>query len=149
MSDSLDRATSAIGELSGSVRALHAEVVQAEALRTAKIRWIQRVLYVLVPCVVLLVVLAISNFVLLARINGIAGDVRSTNTTLLDCINSTGECGRRNASNQGKVLDEVKRYELTVIYCARTNPQPVDPDGSAFVACINRLYPGGPVLRGR
>lgn len=71
---------------------------------------------------------------------------RRTNHTLLDCVNSTGICGQINAANQAKILDTVKLYELTVIYCARTNPANIDPKGDKFVECVTKLYPGGPAL---
>lgn len=80
------------------------------------------------------------------QIKDIAASTESTNRTLLECLNATGECGKVNAENQGRILDSVKRYELTVVYCGRTNPQPVDPKGDKFLACIARLYPGGPTL---
>lgn len=79
----------------------------------------------------------------------VARDSQATYALLLDCLNTQGECGKRNATQTKALLDEIKRYELTVIYCARTNPQPLDADGSKFVACIDRLYPGGPALNGR
>lgn len=79
----------------------------------------------------------------------IAQDTRSTNALLLDCLNSTGQCGRVNAREQALTLDEVKKYELTVLYCVRTNPQLVDKNGEKFLACVDRLYPGGPTLNGR
>jgi hypothetical protein len=71
---------------------------------------------------------------------------RKTNHTLLDCVNSTGSCGQANQANQAKILDTVKLYELTVLYCARTNPRDVDPNGDKFIACVNTLYPGAPQL---
>lgn len=80
---------------------------------------------------------------------GIAKDASATNTTLLDCLNARGECGKLNAEQQRKVLNEVKKYELTGFYCARTNPQPTDEQGAALLACMNRLYPGGPTLNKR
>lgn len=79
----------------------------------------------------------------------IALNVQHTNDLLLDCLNSTGQCGQVNQANQAKILDEVKKYELTVIYCARTNPQPIDANGDKFIACVAKLYPGGPQLNGR
>lgn len=76
----------------------------------------------------------------------IAAAVQTTNQTLLDCVNSTGVCGQVNSANQSKILDTVKQYELTVIYCARTNPANLDPKGDKFLVCVNKLYPGGPQL---
>lgn len=84
-----------------------------------------------------------------ARTAAIAQDTRQTNETLLDCLNSRGKCGSYNAAQAALTLDEVKKYELTVIYCARTNPLTEDPKGVKFIACVERLYPGGPELNGR
>lgn len=116
----------------------------------------QRLAMALIGAVAILLVIAAINAsnIAVARKNAattaaIAKDSRSTNTTLLDCLNSTGACGRLNAEQQRKTLDEVKRYELTVIFCARSNPITVDADGDKFLACVHRLYPGGPDLNGR
>lgn len=78
-----------------------------------------------------------------------ASDAGHTYALLLDCLNGSGECGKLNAENQKKLLDEVKLYELTVLYCVRINPQVDDPDGDDFIACVERLYPGGPKLQNR
>lgn len=80
------------------------------------------------------------------RATEIVAEVRATNRFLLDCINATGACGKANVANMNKAMNEIKRYELTGLYCARTNPQPVDPRGDKFLACMKRLYPTGPVL---
>ncbi len=79
----------------------------------------------------------------------IADDVKNTNTLLLDCLNSQGECGKWNAEQQRRTLEEIKKYELTGFYCIRNNPGPTDPDGEKFLACVNRLYPGGPQLNAK
>jgi hypothetical protein len=76
----------------------------------------------------------------------IATQAAAINQTLLDCVNSTGQCGQVNQANQAKILDTVKLYELTVLYCARTNPRDVDKSGDLFIACVNTLYPGGPQI---
>lgn len=110
---------------------------------------------IVVSMALLLVMAAINAFNIgQARKNAgvtakIARDTRSTNQTLLDCLNAAGQCGKQNAQQQKTILDEIKKYELTVIYCARTNPQQVDATGGKFIACVDRLYPGGPDLNGR
>jgi hypothetical protein len=139
---SLDRATTAIGELSGSVRALHTEVVQAEALRTEKIRAIQRVLFVLAPCVVLLIVLAASNAVLLARTSEAANASRSTNELLLGCLQPGTKCSNTNATKTAEVLDRVRQTQFVIAVCQRQNPVDKDPDGARMQACVRRYYPG-------
>ncbi len=79
----------------------------------------------------------------------ISEDVKKTNDLLLDCLNSTGECGAFNAQQQKQVLDEVKKYELTGFYCIRNNPADSDPKAEKFLECMNRLYPGGPQLNSK
>ena len=80
----------------------------------------------------------------------IAKDAQGTYALLLDCLDSqSGACGKRNAVKQKAILDEIKKYELTVIYCARTNPVTEDRSGDKFIACVDRLYPTGPELNGR
>lgn len=79
----------------------------------------------------------------------IADDVKKTNSLLLDCVNSSGECGKWNAEQQRKTLDEIKKYELTGFYCIRNFPATADPDGEKFLTCMERLYPGGPKLNGK
>lgn len=76
----------------------------------------------------------------------IARATAQTNATLADCLNVRGECGKLSAQNQRQAVDNIKLYDLTVIYCARTNPQPTDPKGDKFIQCITKLYPTGPVL---
>jgi hypothetical protein len=78
-----------------------------------------------------------------------AQDANGTYALLLDCLNSRGECGKLNAENAKKTLDEVKLYELTVLYCVRINPALADPKGDQFIDCVTRLYPGGPILKNR
>lgn len=103
--------------------------------------------------VVFLITLGIVNAINLAEARksqkstaDIAKGVQDNNRTLLDCVNSTGACGQINQANQAKILDTVKLYELTVIYCARTNPATVDPKGDKFLICVKKLYPDGPDL---
>lgn len=119
-------------------------------------REMHRLGWLMVACMAVLVILAVFNAVNIAtaRTNAaqtaaIARDSRSTNELLLDCLNAAGTCGKANAQQQRKILDEIKKYELTVIYCARTNPQNLDESGNKFIACVDRLYPGGPDLNGR
>jgi len=139
---SLDRATAAIGELSGSVRALHGEVVQSEALRTTKIKWIQRVLYVMVPAMVLMILLAVTNFVLLSRINQAASDARSTNDLLLGCLQPQSACSQQNQKATAAVMNQIRQTQFTIAFCQRINPIDQDPDGSGVIRCVQQYYPG-------
>lgn len=75
-----------------------------------------------------------------------ARDAKATYAILYDCLNQQGECGRQNAAESKRLLDEVKLYELTVLYCVRINPQIADPQGDDFLDCVKRLYPTGPEL---
>lgn len=100
--------------------------------------------------VIVLAVILVLFLLTLGVINAInLTNTRATNQTLLDCVNATGACGQVNAESQTRILDTVKKYELTVLYCARTNPQPIDPKGDKFLACVDALYPGGPQLNRR
>lgn len=138
---SLDRATVAIGELSTSVRSLHSEVVQSETLRTTKIKWIQRLLYVMVPAIVLLMLLAISNFVLLSKINAAASDARSTNTLLLGCLQPGTKCSDQNRRQTAAALDQIRQTQFAIALCQRLNPIDKDPDGTGVVRCVQQYYP--------
>lgn len=137
------------------------ERVQDEtAARDRKVEALERshrqVRWVIVLAVILalfLIALGIINAVNLnstrrsqSQVAQIAANADQTNRTLLDCINARGACGQANAAAQRQVLNQVKLYDLTVIYCARTNPISVDADGTKFVACVKSLYPDGPTL---
>ena len=89
------------------------------------------------------------NAINLAAAKDQQDQIREINSTLLDCVNSTGNCGQINAQNQARILDQVKQYELTGFYCIRNNQATVDPKGEAFLKCMEKLYPGGPMLQGR
>lgn len=115
--------------------------------QSRKLAWIG------LAAIALMVILGIINAANLnsARKNAkatadIARATAQTNSTLADCLNVRGECGKLSAQSQKRVLDEVKLYSLTVVYCARTNPQPTDPKGDKFITCVNKLYPTGPAL---
>jgi hypothetical protein len=109
----------------------------------------RNLMYALVVTMAFLLVIAGVNAYNLAESKKEQEQIEAINRTLLDCQNSTGECGRANAQNQKRLLDEVKEYELTGFYCIRTNPAQRDPDGDAFLKCMDRLYPNGPTLNGR
>lgn len=78
---------------------------------------------------------------------GIAEDTRSTYTLLLDCLDTTnGTCGKQNTTRTAALLDDLKRYELVAIYCARLNPRVDDPTDAGFFTCIQQHYPNGPTV---
>ena len=142
MSDpSLDRATTAIGDLSISVRALHAEVVQSETLRSRKIKLITAALIVLVPATVLMLVMAITNFVLLNRTNEAADDSRSTNQLLYGCFQPGTTCSIENLKRTGEVMNQLRQTQFVIAVCQRLHPISEDPEGAALVACVQQYYP--------
>lgn len=141
MSD-LDRAAAAVGELSASVRQLSAEVLESEHLRSSKIRWLQRLMFVLIPAVALLVVLAISNFVLLHRVSVAAGQVQSTNTLLFSCLQPGTECNKANADAIATLLNSMRQTQFVIAVCQRQNPVTTDADGKDLVRCVQAYYPG-------
>lgn len=98
---------------------------------------------------IVLLGLAVVNAVNISAAREQQDQVKDLNGIMLDCVNSTGACGQANAVQQARILDSVKQYELTGFYCARTNPANVDPKGEDFLACMARLYPGGPTLSNR
>jgi hypothetical protein len=143
MSDpSLDRATKAIGDLSTSVRSLHAEVVQSESLRSRKIKLITAALIVMVPAVVLLVFMAISNFVLVSKTNDAADEARKTNELLYGCFQPNTTCSNENLKNTAAVMNQLRQTQFVIAVCQRLHPITEDPDGAAMVACVQQYYPG-------
>ncbi len=138
---SLDRATTAIGQLSKSVRELHAEVVQAESLRTQKIRLITQMMFAVGAAAILLVIMAASNFVLLNRINAAAADARSTNDLLLGCFTPGSQCSNENTKRTGAALDQLRQTQFVIAVCQRQHPVTEDPEGVAMVSCVQQYYP--------
>lgn len=136
--------------------ALVKQVREETAARDRKIDVMERsqrqmklLVYMVSAVTVLLLGLAVVNAVNIAAAKDQQNSIRQINATLLDCVNSTGECGRINAQNQIEVLDRVKEYNLVGFYCIRTNPGTVDPKAEAFLKCMERVYPGGPKLERR
>jgi hypothetical protein len=76
-----------------------------------------------------------------------AKNASDTYALLLDCLNQRGQCGKQNAEANKKIIDDVKLYQLVVMYCARTNSREVDPTGDKLVGCVERMYQGGPQLK--
>lgn len=138
---SLDRATSAIGELSSSVRSLTGEVVQSEALRGRKIKAIQHVLYVLVPGVILLLILAFSNFALLSRVNKAAADAKSTNQLLLGCFQPGTQCSESAKAQAAQRSNEGRQAIYVMLICLRLNPSAEDPNAVDVQKCVQQYYP--------
>lgn len=95
---------------------------------------------------VLLLGLAAANFISINQTRKSAAITADTNKLLYGCFDSRSECSRVNQAQQTRLLDEIKKYELTALYCARINPQIADPHGEAFITCLKELYPSGPTL---
>jgi hypothetical protein len=138
---SLDRATTAIGQLSKSVRDLHDEVVQSESLRAQKIRLMTQVMAAIGVAAVLLVLLAASNFVLLNRIKAAASDARSTNDLLVGCFTPGTPCSNESTKRTGEALEQLRQTQFVIAVCQRRHPVVEDPDGVAMVSCVQQYYP--------
>jgi hypothetical protein len=138
---SLDRATAVVGELASSVRRLTEEVVASEALRTRKIRVIQQAMYVMVPAVVLLVVLAFTNFVLLSRVKDAADSAKNTNDLLVSCFQPGTECSNSSSQKTGEAINQLRQTQFVIAICQRQNPVTEDPNGTKIVSCVQRYYP--------
>ncbi len=138
---SLDRATTAIGELSTSVRSLHAEVVRSESLRTRKIKLITMALIVLVPATVLMLIMAVTNFVLLSNTNQAADEARATNQLLYGCLKPGTTCSNENLRKTADVMNQLRQTQFVIAVCQRLHPVTEDPEGVAMVACVQQYYP--------
>lgn len=152
----LDSLVAATSRSNWTMTALLEEIRLAAEARDKKIAAIEeaaeqsRLLsYLATGGLVLLLILGVVTLYNVSLTNSQNADIAGINETLLDCVNSTGDCGRVNAASQAKILDTVKQYELTGFYCIRTNPAAMDPTGEALLACMERLYPGGPTLKNR
>lgn len=139
---SLDRAAAVIGDLAQDIRSLTREVATSEALRSSKIRWIQKLLYVLVPAIILLVIMAISNFALLSRVNATAASSKSTNELLLGCLQPNTTCNRINTEKTAALLNQIRQTQFVIAVCQRQNPIDTDPAGSGLIRCVQAYYPG-------
>lgn len=161
--DPIERLVAANAESTETMRALVEKVREDAHLRERKVDLLEaglhqtRRLLLLVGAVLVLVLgIGVINAVNIGqgRRNAeatarVARDAEATYALLYGCLDASGPCGRANAARTKEALDKIKQYELVVIYCARTNPQPIDDDGKKFIACIDRLFPGGPKLPGR
>lgn len=140
--DPLDLTTEALGKLSISVRALSSEVERAEVLRTRKIKALQQVLYILVPAVLLLLVLAFTNFALLNKVATVASDSRSTNTLLLGCFQPGSKCAESAKQQQAQRALETEQQTYVMLICLRLNPAAEDPNATGAQKCVQQYYPG-------
>lgn len=155
-SDAMEELVAANHESNATMLALVEHVRKETAARDRKIEVLEKThrqtrYLVIAVCGAVLVMLGLGivNAINLAATKDQQDQTRRINAFLLDCVNSTGECGRANAVKQAEILQSVKQYELTGFYCIRTNPGTEDPKGENFLKCMERLYPGGPTLNGR
>ncbi len=160
--DRWDRSSSAMEDLAAANVASNATMVdlvngirKEAADRDRKIAVIEKsnrqqrnIMYVLSVATVIMLVIAVINAINIGATKDQQNQIAAINKTLLDCTNYTGECGRANAAKQEEILDEVKKYNLIGFYCIRNNPAAQDPRAEKFLACMDRLYPGGPDLTG-
>lgn len=161
--DSVDDLVRANTESNATMLALVASV-QAEAeANSHKVdllengqRQTRRLLVMVSVLLIVMVLLGIANAINISstRHNAAvtadaARDANGTYALLLGCLNPDGDCAKRGAAQNRATLDEVKLYELTVLYCARINPAIADPQGADFLECAKRLYPTGPTLKNR
>lgn len=159
-SDRWERSSSAMEDLAAAnVRSNQTmlslvEEVRADAkLRDRKIAVLEKtnrqtrlLTYLLCGATLVMLILAVFNAVNIAATKDEQRSIEQINRTLLDCVNSSGECGQINRRTQEQILDQVKAYNLVGFYCIRTNPATADPKGEKFLSCMQRLYPGGPTL---
>lgn len=117
------------------------------------LRQTHKILVLVVVALAVTITMAFINFynIQTARRNAevtaeAARDAKGTYALLYGCFEPSSQCSKLNTAKQKQILDEIKKYELVAFYCIRTNPGTVDPDGKDFIACVNRLYPGGPQL---
>lgn len=142
MTDSLDRAAMVVGELASDVRRLTEEVVRSERIRENKIRAIQKAMFVVVPALVLLVVLAFTNFVLLARVRDAANSAKNTNALIAGCLQPGTECSNASAQKTAEAITQLRQTQFVIAICQRQNPVTEDPNGTKIVSCVQRYYPG-------
>lgn len=159
----VERLIAANAESNSTMRSLVEKVRQDASMREKKIellenesRQIRRLLVMVGVAIALLLVVGSFNAYNTAQTRRqaaqsaqVAKDVASTNTLLLGCFDVRSECSKLNAEKQKQILDEIKLYELTALYCLRTNNAQQDPEGKEFLACLKRLYPTGPILKDR
>ncbi len=124
-----------IGNLAQRVSALQDELVVAEKLRSAKIEALRRLMYVVVPAVVLLLIMAITNFVLINK-------TTSLSDTIAGCLKPRTECSEANRRAQADQLDRIRQTQFVIAICQRRNPVDKDPNGDGVVTCIQSYYPG-------
>lgn len=158
--DPVERLVSANAESNATMRNLVERVREDAHMRERKIDLLEDGLHqtrrlLLMVGVVLVIVLGIGIINAINITQGrrnaeataqVARDAQATYALLLGCLDTTSPCGRSNSEKTKEALDRIKQYELIVIYCARSNPRDKDEDGSAFIACVARMFPGGPSL---
>lgn len=139
---SLDRATAAIGELSANVRKFTTEVENSERLRTQKIRALYRLMYVVAPAVLLLLVLAITNFALLSKTRDAAADAKNTNDLLVGCFTPGTQCAELQKAQSDARINQIRQTQFVIAVCQRRNPVDEDPTATGMMACVQDYYPG-------
>lgn len=139
---SIDRAATALATLARNVQDFTAEARELEKLRTRKIRALYLTLWVLVPAVILLIILAFSNFALLQRTKEAAADTRSTNQLLLGCFQPGTKCSDGQKALAMARSTEARQTTYVMLICLRLNPLDSDPNAVGVQRCVQQYYPG-------
>lgn len=140
----LQELRTAIDHLAVGVSGLRDEVTEETQVRRMKLRWIQAWLVGITFALILLCVLAVSNFQIIRNTD-------STNAQILSCTTTEGDCYRRNQTNLTKLVDglvarlgeaqskpdaDKRAYLTAIVKCADAH------DGDPAVdACIQASYP--------
>ncbi len=126
---------SAVNGLTSSVQGLKDELVLAEKQRGNKIRALQNLMFVVVPAIVLLIVLAATNFVVIRKTSAISD-------TIAGCLRPNTPCSDANRDATRALLDQIRQTQFVIAVCQRQNPVDSDPDGTGIVKCVQDYYPG-------
>jgi len=125
----------AVERLTTGVKDLKDELLTAEDQRATKIRAIQNLMFVVVPAVILLVILAITNFVVINKTSAISD-------TVAGCLRPNTPCSNANRDATRALLDQIRQTQFVIAVCQRQNPVDKDPDGTGIVTCVQQYYPG-------
>lgn len=74
------------------------------------------------------------------RIVALAETTKTTQDTLLDCVQPTGECYKRSRQNQADIVATLNLGAVYAVYCVDRNPQ---AEIAEIQACVAKLYESG------
>lgn len=138
----------AIDDLSSYVQD-QTTAIRAESLaRNRKVTWLQRLMFVVVPSLVLLVVLAVTNFVVISRVNGAASSAKDTQQTIASCLTPNTECSNQSKQQIADLNNTQRQTTFVLFVCARQFPNPpnptreeIDANTQKLVSCVQEYYP--------